>query len=174
MDLLLEMARAIWLFLPAGFANMAPLFIPSVHPIDGHRNWFDGKQLFGNGKTWEGLLFAVGVGGLVGFFMGAVQAAYGLGSSFIQMTPKLGLAIGLGAMLGDLTKSFFKRRAGLKRGDPAFPIDQLDFVIGGLIAASFFVEINPVWVLILVIVIPVLHRILNIEAHRMHKKEESW
>ena len=56
---------ALWFFLPAGVANMAPVFadkIPALRnwtlPLDfGHK--FHGKRIFGDNKTWRGLLLGI-------------------------------------------------------------------------------------------------------------------
>ncbi|RMD58557.1 CDP-archaeol synthase, partial [Candidatus Woesearchaeota archaeon] len=50
--------------------------------------------------------------------------------------PKIGFALGFGALLGDSVKSFFKRRMGIAPGKPWYIIDQLDYVIGAIIIAS--------------------------------------
>jgi len=44
-----------------------------------------------------------------------------------------GFLMGFGALLGDMTKSFFKRRLGYAPGKPFIPFDQLDFVVGALL-----------------------------------------
>ena len=45
---------------------------------------------------------------------------------------KVVLALACGSLFGDMFKSFFKRRMGMKRG-ASFPlVDQLDFVVGSL------------------------------------------
>lgn len=56
----------------------------------------------------------------------------------------LGLACGFGALGGDALKSLVKRRCGIAPGKPWMPADQLDFVIGGLVALSLFVTLRPV------------------------------
>jgi len=44
----------------------------------------------------------------------------------------LGVRFGIGAMAGDAVKSFFKRRVGIRPGQPWIPFDQLDFIVGAL------------------------------------------
>ncbi|HEX5285728.1 MAG TPA: CDP-archaeol synthase, partial [Polaromonas sp.] len=43
---------------------------------------------------------------------------------------------------GDSLKSFFKRRLGIAPGQRWIPFDQLDFILGGLVALSFFVRLD--------------------------------
>jgi CDP-2,3-bis-(O-geranylgeranyl)-sn-glycerol synthase len=83
-------------------------------------------------------------------------------------------------MLGDLTKSFFKRRLGMDRGDPLPIADQLDFVIGAWVLTYVFFRgwftLNftlPVMVVVL-IVSPLLHLAVNFIGFKLGKKKEPW
>jgi CDP-2,3-bis-(O-geranylgeranyl)-sn-glycerol synthase len=60
--------HALWIFLPAYVANMAPVFVAKVFPrwgapIDGGRVAKDGRRLLGAGKTWRGLAGGVVLAG---------------------------------------------------------------------------------------------------------------
>lgn len=137
--------EALWLFLPAYMANMAPVFAMKMFPawnarIDGGRLWSDGRPVLGAGKTWRGF----GAGCLMGAVTGAAQSTIrftevpfpdmGYAWSGGLWGPLLlGLALGAGAIVGDAVKSFFKRRTGREGGAPWIPFDQLDFVVGGLV-----------------------------------------
>jgi CDP-2,3-bis-(O-geranylgeranyl)-sn-glycerol synthase len=62
--------HALWLFLPAYLANMAPVFVAKLlpgwnAPIDGGRKAADGRPLLGAGKTWRGLAGGTLLAGLV-------------------------------------------------------------------------------------------------------------
>ncbi len=91
--------RALWIFLPAFVANMAPVFMAKLlprwnAPIDGGRLAKDGKRLLGAGKTWRGLtgggllggITALGVAFLTPHMFGALQGwdygatAYAIGA----------------------------------------------------------------------------------------------
>ena len=50
-----------------------------------------------------------------------------------------GLTPGLGTVLGDHMKSFFKRRLGRPPGSPWF-LDRIDFAIGGGLAAKWYYD----------------------------------
>jgi CDP-2,3-bis-(O-geranylgeranyl)-sn-glycerol synthase len=85
-----------------------------------------------------------------------------------------------GALLGDLVKSFFKRRLGRERG-AKWPIaDQYDLVAGAFLLLIMFdlswlltnVTI-PVLIFILVLT-PVLHRAVNIIGYVFRIKEVPW
>ncbi|MFA5869687.1 MAG: CDP-archaeol synthase, partial [Candidatus Bathyarchaeia archaeon] len=54
--------ETVWLFLPAYFANAAPVLLHGGGPLDGGRNWGDGKRMLGDHKTVWGTLSGVAVG----------------------------------------------------------------------------------------------------------------
>ena len=88
--------------------------------------------------------------------------------------PILALLFGGGALVGDLFKSFVKRRLGKKSGTAWFPFDQLDFVVGALLCVSLVQQIDfSLWVVIL-IVSPLLHFIVNIIGYHTGMKEVWW
>ena len=91
-------------------------------------------------------------------------------------------AIGLafGAMVGDISASFLKRRTGRERG-AAFPVvDQLDFVAGAIVCAALLdfgwvVDIFTLPVLGVVIVLtPGLHVATNGIAYALGLKDEPY
>src|SRR2546427_7243325 len=62
--------QALWFFLPAYVANPMAVVFGGGTPIDFGRTLRDGERLFGDGKTWRGL-----VGGtLAGAFLGLLLA----------------------------------------------------------------------------------------------------
>ena len=73
----------------------------------------------------------------------------------------LGLLLGFGAIFGDAVKSYYKRKAEIKEGNPWPVFDQIDFVVGGLVF-SWFVYVPPAEVALIVLILsPVLHLIVN-------------
>jgi CDP-2,3-bis-(O-geranylgeranyl)-sn-glycerol synthase len=80
-------------------------------PLDGGRRLADGQPVFGPSKTWGGLVVA-----LVSTTLCAVPVGLGL---------RVGVLIGLFAMLGDLLSSFVKRRLRLVSGAMALGLDQI-------------------------------------------------
>ena len=81
--------------------------------------------------------------------------------------------LSLGALLGDLVKSFFKRRLKIARGE-SWPIaDQLDFVIGALLLTSI-VEIPSLGIIVLVIILtPPIHLFGNV-LNYLFKLKKEW
>ena len=61
------------------------------------------------------------------------------------------MACGFGALGGDALKSLIKRRCGIPPGKPWVPADQLDFVVGGLVALLPFVRLRPVDVALILV-----------------------
>jgi CDP-2,3-bis-(O-geranylgeranyl)-sn-glycerol synthase len=127
-DLVTTILETVWLLLPAGAANLAPVlaarynWLPAFNrPIDGNVT-FLGKRVLGPHKTWRGLIVGIAAGALTGFFLGSAL---------------LGAVIGAGALAGDALKSFVKRQFNIAPGKPWRPFDQIDYILGALLVASF-------------------------------------
>ncbi|MFA5333924.1 MAG: CDP-2,3-bis-(O-geranylgeranyl)-sn-glycerol synthase [Candidatus Nanoarchaeia archaeon] len=164
---------AIQIFLPAAFANGAPTFLINYkkQAIDFGKKW--GKdRVFGNGKTFEGLIFAVFIAFLTGLLLRYVY--FYLELPWINISPFGYAFIGLGAMIGDLTGSFIKRRLSMKRGQNAGLLDMMDFIVGALIFARLLVSYSYSVALLVLIVAPILHRLTNIWGYSVGIKKEPW
>jgi CDP-2,3-bis-(O-geranylgeranyl)-sn-glycerol synthase len=134
--------EVFWFFLPAGIANMAPIFatrIPLLRrwntPLDFGAS-YRSIRIFGNNKTWRGLLFGVFCAVLTGLFQYRF-IAYGAESLTFIVTSSA--ALGFGALAGDAIESFFKRQRNIPAGESWFPFDQTDYIVGGLIAVWPFI-----------------------------------
>ncbi len=159
-ELLYLILGAIYFYLPAYFANGMPIVFGGGTPLDFEKNWSDGRRIFGEGKTFQGAVFGILVGTL----------AIGL----IQGNLKLALFLSVGAILGDLAKSFIKRRLGHKSGEKFFPWDQIDFLIGAT-AMSFLVgPLNFEYVVVIFIVTPVVHLLANYGAYTLKLKKVPY
>lgn len=146
---------AIWFFLPAGLANFAPIV---ANYIPGFRKWnapldfglkFRGQRVFGPNKTWRGLvagivLSTITLGLQVWAFnnFGWAQDIANNINYFILPTYVLGPLFAIGALGGDALASFFKRQRHVEPGESWFPLDQLDYVVGGLIASFFVIQLT--------------------------------
>lgn len=156
------MIDAVLRFAPAALANTAPVLAKGLLkdrfsvPIDFGLK-LSKHRILGDGKTWRGFLSGV----LVGWVTGAV---FGNAS--------LGLLLGTGAMLGDLTGSFLKRRLGFLRGDYAGFVDQLDFALGAFICT--WSEWSLSEVVFILLLVPPAHKLTNILAHRAGFKSVPW
>src|SRR5437870_12474599 len=58
--------QALWFFLPAFVANPTAVVFGGGTPIDFGRTLRDGQRLFGDGKTWRGLVGGTLSGALLG------------------------------------------------------------------------------------------------------------
>ena len=195
---LLIIGQSFYIMFPAYVSGSAAVLFKGKVPMDYGKSW-RGKRLFGDGKTWEGFF----MGGLTGVFAGSMQQlfcsfsgkasfeAFGVRfpGSFdpgLQaiMTPgsfAVIICLSYGGLLGDLIKSFFKRRLGIERGGKSpFLVDQLDFVLGAWLVTVpiFWVWFTSVFsvlnFLVILVMTPLLHRGVNIIGYKMGKKAEPW
>ena len=160
---------AILKMMPAYIGNSAPVFFgklfPSLtKPIDGGRKAKDGNRLLGDGKTWLGLVASL-IGGALG---GWIASFWGVGTIIS------GMLIGFAAVIGDSIGSFTKRRLKMKRGDNAGLLDQMDFIIAGLIVASFFQNFTWVQIAFILLSTPLIHRVANIIGYKLKLKSVPW
>ncbi|HWH08946.1 MAG TPA: CDP-2,3-bis-(O-geranylgeranyl)-sn-glycerol synthase [Candidatus Thermoplasmatota archaeon] len=197
LDLWMTTLTALWLMLPAYMSNMLPVFVGGGRPIDGGRVWKDGKRVLGDGKTWRGLLLAPLAAAALTFPLQwlAENTAWGAGLGFPAWGPfpawfVLAFMLGLGALTGDAVESFFKRRTGRDRGDRWFPFDQLDFVVGALVFALlgatlldlvgltegnlFFSLFTWGRLLVIVLLTPALHLLVNFIGYKIGAKDVPW
>jgi CDP-2,3-bis-(O-geranylgeranyl)-sn-glycerol synthase len=193
----LTVLHALWLFLPAYLANMAPVFVPRIGPIDGGRLWKDGRRILGDGKSWGGLLIAPLVAAVLILVLGWVARSTVVGRSWgfddfgaPAVAFVMAYVMGFGALVGDAVESFFKRRKGLERGAMWLGFDQLDFVVGaflvGLLGATLLdlagvtdgnwllARFELVHVLAILILTPALHLAVNYIGYRIGKKQVPW
>ncbi len=112
---------------PAYVANMAP---PFVRYWKGWNRPISARWL-GTHKTVVGFVAGIAAAVIVSFLES--RLGWGAGVATDAGWLDLGARMGLGAMLGDTAKSFFKRRRGVPPGGTWIPFDQLDFVLGALV-----------------------------------------
>ena len=146
-----DVLQVLWLFVPAYLANMSPVFVQGwfqrlAMPIDGGRS-FRGKRIFGDHKTWRGLLAGIVVGTAAYELQRLLhEAGFATGLALLDYAddPVLpGFLMGLGTGVGDAVKSFFKRRIDIPPGASWPVFDQLDFFAGAYLFVSL-VHVPPV------------------------------
>jgi len=151
---------SLYFFLPAYIANMMPVLVMKI-PFLGKPV---SSRLFGKNKTWRGLFFGTVAGGLI-FWLQKIVYTSGFTSwgiiDYADYSLLLGFLLGFGALAGDMAKSYYKRKAGIKEGEPWIPFDQLDFVFGGIIMSFFVYVPRAEVVLVLLLASPLLHIIFN-------------
>jgi len=64
---------ALWFMLPSYAANIIPVFAKKInlwnYPVDFGKTW-KGKRIFGDHKTWRGIISGIVVAALLSFFQG--------------------------------------------------------------------------------------------------------
>jgi CDP-2,3-bis-(O-geranylgeranyl)-sn-glycerol synthase len=174
--IIVTVIKASWLMLPAYTANPTAVVFGGGKPIDFGKNWRDGRRILGDGKTFRGLFGGIACGIIIGLIQMQISPLWYLGIFTFTSV----ITLSMGALLGDIVKSFFKRRLGLKRGAKFPLVDQLDFVVGAWILTYIF---DPVWftdnftfwiIITVLILTPLLHRLTNILGYYLKLKKEPW
>ncbi|MDD2756123.1 MAG: CDP-2,3-bis-(O-geranylgeranyl)-sn-glycerol synthase [Methanothrix sp.] len=178
MDVLIT---AFWLMLPAYLPNNCAVLFGGGTALDFGMTFHDGNRMLGDGKTFRGTMAGTLGGIIIGLLLNHLAPNLGLpsfGLGFGQLPVLVGLSFG--AMLGDIVAAFFKRRMGLKRGAQLFIIDQLDFVVGSwaltmiLAPEWFWQNFTSSLMIVVIIITPILHRVMNIIGYHMGSKREPW
>jgi len=178
----------LWIMMPAYLANTIAVVTGGRFPIDQGKKMGDGNRILGDGKTWSGLLGGT-IGGIaVGYLQlnfgnSIIEGIAGTNETFWGDTPFLiFFLLAFGALFGDLTASFFKRRQNLNRGDKYPLLDMYDFIAmsllltlilgGGWLQTWILDGIVPLFTLL--IATPILHRGVNIIGFKIGLKNEPW
>jgi len=179
----------LWIMMPAYLANTIAVLTGGRYPIDQGKIHSDGNRILGDGKTWSGL-----VGGtLGGVFIGFLQVNLGeglievlSGSQDVDFWGENSIIVffllSFGALFGDMTASFIKRRSQLKRGDKSPLLDMFDFIGMALLLSFIFAnDWLMSWIIdgyvplfTLLVATPVLHRGVNIIGYKLGVKNEPW
>jgi CDP-2,3-bis-(O-geranylgeranyl)-sn-glycerol synthase len=156
--------EALKFIFPAYCANAVPVIAGGGTPMDLGKNFTDGKRVFGNNKTFRGFFFGLAIGIAVGL-MEVMVFNYPL--LFSVLSP-------LGALLGDLTAAFLKRRLGIAPGGLLPIIDQVDFVVGALLFSLPLAIIYWQLAVAVLIITPPIHLLTNFVAYKLKLKKNPW
>lgn len=174
--------QIIWFLAPMGVANISASIFKKqwrvlARPIDGGRKFF-GQPLFGDHKTWRGLLLGTIAGGLIFILQ---QALYSIPSfqylslyEYPEISSHYGFLVGFGALFGDLIRAFFKRRFGIPPGNRWIPFDQLDYLVGGLAFTSFYIPLTSGVIVASLIIGFFLHILVNYVGYYLGIKDFRW
>jgi CDP-2,3-bis-(O-geranylgeranyl)-sn-glycerol synthase len=167
MDITLLIIDALKFIFPAYCANATPVLAGGGTRMDFGKNFYYGKRVFGNNKTFRGFFFGWGVGIGVGLVESLVFG--------FQNYPVLfSLLIPLGALLGDLTGAFIKRRIGIAPGGLLPIVDQVDFVVGAIVFSIPSAIINWQLAVAVLLITPPIHLFTNFLAYKMKLKRNPW
>jgi len=164
MDITLLIIQALIFIFPAYCANATPVIAGGGTKIDFGKNFIDGKRLFGNSKTFRGFLF----GWLIGLCVGLVVCY------FFEFPFLFAILTPFGALLGDLTATFIKRRINIPPGGMFPIIDQLDFVVGAIIFSLPLYVINWQIAMVALMITPPIHLFTNFCAYKLKLKKNPW
>ncbi len=166
---------------------MVPAYVPNPIaalsggglPIDGGRKLRDGYRIFGKGKTYRGFIIGVAAGILAGLLLMWLRETFSL--TFLPAHTALSVTLlALGALLGDLAKSFLKRRLGKESGSPWPVADQYDLVAGSLLLVALFdwqwvaATITPGILVVILVITPILHVAVNLIGYVWGVKDVPW
>lgn len=167
MDITSIIVEALKFIFPAYCANATPVLAGGGPKMDFGKNFFDGKRIFGNNKTFRGFFFGWAVGIVVGIVEGTVFG-------FQNFPVLFSLLIPLGALLGDLTGAFVKRRIGIAPGGLLPFVDQVDFVIGAIVFSIPLAIIDWELAIVVLLITPPIHLFTNFLAYKMKLKKNPW
>ncbi len=180
-----EIWFALWFFLPAGISNVGPTLTSRIKPLNFLYKPLDfgvkfrGKRLFGDNKTWLGL-----IGGVVFATIIIYLQRYGFNHSSWLRTISgkvdydrskimlLGPLMGFGALAGDAIESFFKRQFDVKPGNAWIPFDQIDYIVGGLLLSLPIITLNWKDYLYIFIIWVLIHLIFSYLGYLMGLKKK--
>ena len=176
---------SIWLGLSAWIANATPVLGGGGKPIDGGRNFRDGRRILGDGKTIRGFIVGVFFGTLTGIgqFLAAPYLRPIL-AQFVTITPEMDYTLSIsipvaflmsiGALTGDVVGSFIKRRVNVRSGDPSPFLDQIGFIITALIFAFPLMIPSPIFVMLLILTTLGIHWLSNALGYLLGLKKNPW
>lgn len=179
-----DLLKALWFFLPAGLSNSVaviatkiPLLRDLNYPVDLGLK-FNGKRILGSHKTIRGFI----VGTMFSMVVIIIQKQLFEKFEIIRHISYfdydnldvifLGFLLGFGALVGDSLKSFFKRRINIAPGEPWFPFDQIDFVIGGLLFSTLYIQLTFMQYLLIFTVYFLIHPLSTIFSFFIKLKDK--
>jgi CDP-2,3-bis-(O-geranylgeranyl)-sn-glycerol synthase len=164
MEIALLIIEALIFIFPAYCANGTPVLAGGGTKMDFGRNFIDGKRVFGNNKTFRGFFF----GWAIGLAVGLVEW------HFLNLPLLIAVLTPLGALLGDLTGAFLKRRLNIAPGGMLPVVDQIDFVVGALVFALPLSLVSWEVALTALVITPPIHLFTNFCAYKLKLKKNPW
>ena len=164
LDIATLVVEAFKFIFPAYCANAAPVLAGGGLPMDFGKNFVDGRRVFGQNKTFRGFFFGL----IIGVFVGLVEyAVFGYPLSFSFLSP-------LGALFGDLTGAFLKRRLNIAPGGLLPIVDQVDFVVGAVLFSLPLGIVSWELAVTVMLVTPPIHLLTNFVAYKLKLKSNPW
>ncbi len=175
----------LYFFLPAYFTNMAPPLSRKAgvlkfldRPVDFGKK-YKGLAILGSHKTWRGVILGILAGMLAAwlqsylyhfsFFKEISLFDYGKVNVFL-----FGFLISFGAVLGDLSSAFVKRRLRMEPGARFIPFDQTNYIFGAFLTVTPFLKLDfSIWVTIFVLTF-FLHIVVTRLGYEIRLHKSKW
>lgn len=160
----------LFLALPAFVANMAPVVAARFKWLSSYDVPVN-EHLLGRNKTWRGFIVAIVAATIVAlleylfFSPSAYLWIYFLG---------FGILSGVGAMIGDSVKSYFKRLLRIAPGKPFIPFDYIDYVLGVVLFTYPLYPWSLKQVLFLLIFVCIANPLVNSTGYLLGVKKTYW
>jgi CDP-2,3-bis-(O-geranylgeranyl)-sn-glycerol synthase len=164
MDILQLVVEALKFIFPAYCANAVPVLFGGGRPIDFGKKFLDKKPIFGKNKTFRGFF----AGLLIGSGVGCLE------SLLFRYHVSFGFLLSLGALFGDLTGAFIKRRLNIAPGELLPIIDQIDFIVGAFLFALPLQILYSELAITALIITPPIHLLTNFGAYKLGLKSNPW
>lgn len=180
----------------AGILNMIWCKLPVCEalrkPIDGGKNFFDGKRILGCNKTWKGFLGMILFGSITTVIWGFIcsKSNYLTLNNYIYVNYQNSLSYNLlmGALFGfayalfELPNSFLKRRLDIKPGKTISGIkkvffiffDQADSVFGCVLIICFVYNMSIWFYFLYVLIGAITHILLNILLYLLKLRKNMF
>ena len=160
-------------------------------PIDGNKNFIDGKRIFGDNKTWKGLIgyiiLNVFMACLWGLICGITKIEqynffYANHVNTFTYNIALGILLGLAYALCELPNSFIKRRLNILPGKTSqgtkkiffIILDQADSVIGCVLVVSLFYKIGLTMFIEYIALGTITHILINMILYFMKLRKNMF
>jgi hypothetical protein len=146
--------------------------------------YFKGKRVFGDNKTWRGLVINVVFCVAGSSFQALLEQNSAVPEwlsllDYRQNAPIVGLLLGLGMTVGELPNSFLKRQLGIPPGGKKpgplgllfFLFDQVDLAFGIWVFLYFLIRPSLTFFLWSLVVIVVLHAAVSSVGYLMKMRQ---
>ncbi len=165
--------------------NVAILSRPKIKetlimPIDFGKNFIDNKRVFGDNKTWKGLILSLILCGLISALWGIIckyfsnignrNLLYIYYDNTLLFNIIIGMLYGLTYSLFELPNSFLKRRYGIEAGKSSkikgnkrtfwVMLDQLDSGFGTALVLWYFAKLTVFEYIKAVLLAGILHYLI--------------
>lgn len=166
----------------AGILNMAwvttGLGSRLKRPLDNGATLRDGRRVFGDNKTWKGLVGMLVLGAATFILWSLLLQRTSLSqwdlfhqkhAATLAFDALVGAALGAAYALFELPNSFLKRRLDIAPGKEArgprkwlfVVLDQIDSVVGVAVVLAIVAAITPLFFLAIIVVGGITHILLN-------------